>query len=189
MHTSEHISQELAILFGAPQVEHWEVKLGQEELSNVLQYSDRGRAHDVSLIIHRDESLAVIRKHGYPKGAFRFPSGGINPAESVLDGASREAKEETGLDIDLDNYLLRVNVTFAYAEKTVLWTTHVLVASVVSGELVPVDIKEIEEAQWMSWQELRERSNVVLRSSGLGGLVYRARLHDRAYELCKASIC
>ncbi len=185
MHIGRHIVQELVLSFGAPLVEHWEVPLGREELSDVLQHREHGRAHDVSLVIRHGERLAVIRKHGYPEGAFRFPSGGIHPEESFLDGAAREAKEETGLDIDVDDYVLQVHATFSCEEKAALWTTHVLVASAASGEISPVDTKEIEAARWMSWQELRESSNPVLTRSGLGGLAYRARLHDRVYELCE----
>ncbi len=35
----------------------------------------------------------------------------------------------------------------------------------------------------MSWTELLDVSNPILRSTGLGGLAFRARLHERTHEI------
>jgi hypothetical protein len=58
-----------------------------------------------------------------------------------------------------------------------------MVATPVSGKLEPVDRDEIESARWVGWKELVETVNPVLIATGLGGLAYRARLHERAREL------
>jgi hypothetical protein len=46
------------------------------------------------------------------------------------------------------------------------------------GSLAPRDTAEIEGARWIEWSELTDRVNPLLRDSGLGGLAYRARLHE-----------
>lgn len=179
MHIGRHIVQELVLTFGEPEVERWDVPMTENELDAVERHRSLGRAHDVSLVIRDGEKIAVIRKSGYPQGAFRLPSGGIHPEESFLDGAVREALEETGLSVRIEDYLLQVHATFVSGDRRAKWTTHVMLARPLEGSLVPRDTAEIEGARWMDWPELTDRVNPLLRESGLGGLAYRARLHDR----------
>jgi 8-oxo-dGTP pyrophosphatase MutT (NUDIX family) len=150
------------------------------ELKNQL---DLGRAHDVTTVITRGNEVAVVRKHAYPADGYRTPSGGVHPEESFLDGAVREAKEETGLDVHVEGYLLYVLVTFTHGDEAARWSTHVLLARPLSGELDPLDTREIADARWVEWDELLRKINPVLKGTGLGGLAYRAQLHERTHEI------
>jgi 8-oxo-dGTP pyrophosphatase MutT (NUDIX family) len=215
MHIGRHIVQELVFTFGEPEVERWDVPMTESELDGVERHRNLGRAHDVSLVIQDGDKLAVIRKPGYPPRAYRFPSGGIHPEESFLDGAVREALEETGLSVRIEDYLLQVHATFvsglrpsafalratadppklheggsgsgqarrssaeAAGERRAKWTTHVMLARPFEGSLAPRDTVEIEGARWIEWPELTDEVNPLLRDSGLGGLAYHARLHER----------
>jgi ADP-ribose pyrophosphatase YjhB (NUDIX family) len=183
MHISRHIVQELVLSFGEPEVERWEVPMTERELDEVERHRELGRAHDVTLVIQDGEKIVVIRKKGYPEGAFRFPSGGIHPEESFVDGAVREALEETGLSVAIDDYLLQVLATFVSGGRQAKWTTHVMLARSLGGLLSPRDTGEIEAARWIGWPELTGTVNPLLWRSGLGGLSYRARLHDRAQAI------
>jgi 8-oxo-dGTP pyrophosphatase MutT (NUDIX family) len=205
MHIGRHIVQELVLTFGEPEVERWDVPMTDKELDGVERHLELGRAHDVSLVILERSSLAVIRKSGYPPGAYRFPSGGIHPEESFLDGAVREALEETGLAVRIEDYLLQVHATFvsglrpsgsgqarpssaeAAGGRQAKWTTHVMLARPIQGSLAPRDTEEIEAARWIEWPELIDEVNPLLRDSGLGGLAYRARLHDRVRAILLAT--
>lgn len=186
MHIGRHIVQELVLTFGEPEVERWDVPLTGRELDQVERHRTLGRAHDVSLVILDGDRLAVIRKKGYPPGAFRIPSGGIHPEESFFDGAVREALEETGLSVRLEDYLLQVHATFLSDDRIAKWTTHVLLARATGGSLRPIDEAEIESARWTTWSELVSQMNPLLRQSGLGGLSYRARIHDRVLAILTA---
>jgi ADP-ribose pyrophosphatase YjhB (NUDIX family) len=183
MHIGRHIVQELVFTFGEPVVERWDVPMTENEIDTVERHLERGRAHDVTLVIRDGERIAVIRKAGYPEGAYRFPSGGIHPEESFVDGAAREALEETGLSVRIEDYLLQVHATFAAGPRQAKWITHVMLATAYDGSLAPRDTAEIEAARWIEWPELTTRVNPLLRDSGLGGLAYRARLHDRVHAL------
>lgn len=185
MHIGRHIVQELVYTFGEPVVERWDVPLTEEELDEVERHRGRGRAHDVSLVILDGEKLAVIRKKGYPEGAFRIPSGGIHPEESFVDGAMREALEETGLSVRIEDYLLQVHARFVRGPRAAMWTTHVMLARVTGGALAPLDSGEVESARYVGWAELVEEVNPRLRGSGLGGLEYRARLHEKIRDIVR----
>ena len=47
------------------------------------------------------------------------------------------------------------------------------------GDLAPRDREEIEDARWISWEELTGPVAERLRASGGGLFAYRAELHDR----------
>lgn len=192
MHIGRHIVQELVLEYGEPTIERWDVPLNETEFRNVERHRERGRAHDVSLLILKGAEAAVIRKAGYPDGAYRIPSGGVHPEESFVDGAVREAYEETGLSVGIEDYLLQVHASFTFGSERAQWTSHVMLARPFGGggepfKIEPHDHDEIEAARWMDFSELVERVSPLLDDSGLGGLRYRARIHRRLSELGEGS--
>lgn len=147
--------------------------------------STRGqrRLHDVTLFIFNPEGqLALIRKHGYPPGAWRAPGGGIAPGEEFAAGAAREALEETGLQVSLDRYLLRVQVTFTCGDQGQPWTTHVVIARA-GGQPATRDPREIESVTWGSLAELCGPIALAMLESGSGLFTYRVGLHREVARL------
>lgn len=183
MHIGRHIVQQLVLQFGPPVVERWSVPMGEEEFAELKQNRSLGRAHDVTVLIERGDELVVVRRLNDPPEAYRAPTGGIHPEEPFLDGAVREAREKTGLEVEIRGYPLCVLVTFTHQEESAQWSTHVLKAAPLSNGLGPSDVSDIASARWVDWNKLLKEVNPVLRDSGLGGLVYRARVHEKAYEL------
>ena len=60
----------------------------------------------VILIPHRDGGFVFVKRKKNPRaGYFALPGGFVDPFESALQGAIREAKEETGLEIEIDRLL------------------------------------------------------------------------------------
>lgn len=57
------------------------------------------------LLICRNDSLLMIRRHntGYEDGKFSIIAGHIEPPESARDAMRREANEEAGIDINVDD--------------------------------------------------------------------------------------
>ena len=183
MHVGRHIIQELALQFGEPVVERWRFPMEAGEFAELKSRLSLGRAHDVTTVITRGSQVAVVRKHAYPTGAYRTPSGGVHPEESFLDGAIREAKEETGLEIEIEGYLLYILVTFKHEDESARWSTHVLLARLLSGQLDPMDKREIADARWVDWEELLGNIHSSLQGAGLGGLAYRAQLHEKIHRV------
>jgi ADP-ribose pyrophosphatase YjhB (NUDIX family) len=141
----------------------------------------KGRRHDVTLFIRDARGrFAVIRKPSYPPDVFRPASGGVEPGEDFAAGARREAREETGLAVELERYLLRVRASFAIGARREAWTSHVFLARSEGGALAPEDTHEIAEARWASEDEMRRALPARLRASGSQWLAYRAALQEAA---------
>ncbi|HYF94923.1 MAG TPA: NUDIX domain-containing protein [Symbiobacteriaceae bacterium] len=171
---------------GRPGERNWSYEIGEAEMDMVVS-STRGqtRLHDVTIFIfNAGGEAALIKKHSYPPGAWRAPGGGINPGEPFAFGARREAREETGLDVRLTRYLLRIHVTFTCGERRQPWTTHVVAAQAAgSAELAVGDPKEIAGARWGTLDELCGPIADVMLASGSGLFRYRVALHREVARL------
>jgi 8-oxo-dGTP pyrophosphatase MutT (NUDIX family) len=207
VYVDDAIVGEAEARWGTPREWEYRVNTSAEELSFIRKTQKKGRAHDVTLVIW-DRSrarFAVIAKHAYAKGAYRPPSGGLEPGESLEAGAKREALEETGLDIELVRYVMRARVRFEGAGggdgaddvashdarstdtiDAIQWTTHVFEAAARGGApgdaLLPRDTHEIREARWATREELLGplRELLLLRDSA--GIRYRVALHEAVFE-------
>jgi 8-oxo-dGTP diphosphatase len=54
------------------------------------------------VIIIQEEQIALLERHKQGEHYFVFPGGGIDPGETPEQAATREAHEETGLEIKLE---------------------------------------------------------------------------------------
>jgi len=145
-----------------------------------------GRNSDVTLFIFKDDKVIVIAKPWYPEGLYRAPSGGIKPGEDVELSAKREAYEETGAEIELVKYVLRIDVVFECGQDSVEWISHVFTAKYLSGDLQPVDTREIKKVNLMSLEELAELKEKLLTQDS-DGLHYRAALTEAVIKKISSS--
>lgn len=183
MYVTAEIIREVEQRYGTPVEIARQYEMTPEQLDIVRLGQKHGRCHDVTLVIVDDErNIVVTRKPSYPHGAFRTPSGGVEVGEAFDDGAIREAKEETGLDIVLEAYLIRANVRFCCGSEVIDWTTHVLQARPTGGILQPIDTKEIVEARKATIAEITGPIREALLATGSPGLRYRAELDGLAVE-------
>ncbi|GAB4331957.1 MAG: hypothetical protein Kow0099_03550 [Candidatus Abyssubacteria bacterium] len=183
MYVTDDIVKELERKYGVPEVLHLRQDMVAEEFEVLIRSMKYNRAHDVTMFIFKGDCLIAIRKHMHPHGVYRAPSGGLMPGEDFEKGTLREAYEETGTLIELQRYILRVHVTFSHNNQEVPWTSHVFTAKHLSGELKPIDTKEIAEVREVSLSELQGPIRERLLSSGSGGLAYRAILTDKVVEI------
>lgn len=186
MYVSKEVIAGLERRFGSPVAHRVDSQFAAREVE-LLDYCRRkGRAHDVTLLIHPEGDpgrFAVIRKPSYPPGLFRPPSGGIEEAEDFETGAAREALEETGLRVRLERYLVRVDARFRCDGRVWPWTTHVFSAVTAESEVAPRDLKEIEEARWAAVDEIARVFRPAMLGTGSAGMRYRVFLQDEA--LCR----
>jgi 8-oxo-dGTP pyrophosphatase MutT (NUDIX family) len=170
---------------GRPAVAAFEVVMSREEWRDLLAAIAPGRRHDAVFVLRApDGRFAAMRKPGYPAGAWRFPGGGVEPGESLAEGATRELREETGLRAEPRRYLLRAHVGFAVDGVAHAWTTHVFVADVAAaGPFEAVDAGEaVAERRWVFADEVRAAGD-LFRATGSAALRYRADLQDLILRL------
>jgi 8-oxo-dGTP diphosphatase len=57
---------------------------------------------DVHVILERDGEILLLERQGtgYCDGMLHLPSGHLDEGETIIDGATREAREEVGIRID-----------------------------------------------------------------------------------------
>lgn len=140
------------------------------------------RFHDVTVFIRHEDALALVHKPSDPPGAFWAPAGGIEPGEALDEGVRREAREETGLDIEVERYLLRLNAVFWAGERARPWISHVFSASSSGEPPQPIDTKEVEEAAWVQVEQFRANVVPILRASGWGRYEYRLHLANLVFQ-------
>lgn len=178
MYITAEITRAVERRYGFPLEIVRSYEMSQREFDVVRRSQKHGRAHDVTLFIISDNRVAVIKKPMYPPGAYRAPSGGISPGEGFDEGALREAYEETGLEIEMDRYVVRAKVGFTCGSEVIDWKTHVFSATPIGGTLEPIDTHEIVEARYATVAELEGSIRDALLASGSTGLKYRAELCD-----------
>jgi ADP-ribose pyrophosphatase YjhB (NUDIX family) len=180
MNTLEDIEKR----FGIPRKLSMSFRMNPSEFQGLKDSMKDGRNSDVTLFIFKDNKIIVIAKPWYPKGLYRAPSGGLKPDENLEPCAKREAYEETGTKIKLEKYILRIHVTFTCNANKVNWTSHVFTAKYLSGDLRPIDTREIREVNLLSLDELAALKEKLLESDS-GGLHYRAALTEAALKKIK----
>jgi ADP-ribose pyrophosphatase YjhB (NUDIX family) len=151
-HVDETVLAPLRERFGEPTTLEWEGEISEYEHA-LATYNPR-RMHDVTLFIFNGDRLALIRKHAFEPGIWRPPGGGVKEGEDFVAGVQREAHEETGLDVELERYLVAATARFVYEPGDVPWRTHVFLASTADSDLAPEDTDEIEAARWGTLPEL-----------------------------------
>ncbi len=173
--------------YGAPEYADFHIPVSLKELDFIRSTQKEGRRHDVTLYIVKDKKIIVTAKHFYPPGMFRAPSGGVKKGEEIVDGAKREALEETGCEIDLVRFLLVTNVLFEHEEDPpdeLLWHSYVFQARYLSGDFNFTDTHEIREVRLAGLEEFPGFAK-IMRDMNIGGLRYRAALHERIAPLLR----
>jgi 8-oxo-dGTP pyrophosphatase MutT (NUDIX family) len=85
------------------------------------------RGEGVLCIQRPDGKILLHTKRFYPLGIYRLPTGGVNPGETVLAGAARETKEETGLEISVERFLGTVEYEFRNRQRRFFYVSYVFV--------------------------------------------------------------
>ncbi|MEF8832805.1 MAG: NUDIX hydrolase [Candidatus Thermoplasmatota archaeon] len=143
---NEEELEELYQKFGEPEIKEEEVSLSALEYKG--DYPDcKGEA---VLQIKKEDKIVGVKHQGGEK--FVLPMGRVWKNEEFIEGAKREAEEETGLQIEIVSLeeVRKVRFEFSNAE---LERWHLLFeAEEVGEELKPKDTEEIEEVKLFEGQ-------------------------------------
>ena len=110
----------------------------------------RHTAHVV--LVRQDKFLLVQESVGGIRGLWSLPGGGIKRNETAEMTAIREAKEETGLSIELLKELAVIE------DKKRANVRHVFLGEIKGGEL-KIDKTEHMDARWMTIDDIKSIKN------------------------------
>jgi ADP-ribose pyrophosphatase YjhB (NUDIX family) len=108
------------------------------------------RCGEVVLVVRWHDEVILHCKDFYPPGTYRLPSGGVKWGESVLSALHREAREEMGLEIEVEHFLGLLEYEFRCQEETMSFVSYVFLVRGIGEELAPQD----EEEQIASFQQV-----------------------------------
>jgi 8-oxo-dGTP diphosphatase len=100
-------------------------------------------------IIRNDKNEYLLVQEAQPKvyGLWNLPAGHVDKGESIENAAVREAKEETGLNVEL---LEKIGIWHDAVEEPV---RHAFNVRVTGGELAPQP-GEILDVKWFSYDDI-----------------------------------
>lgn len=102
----------------------------------------------VGCLIEKDEKYLLVQEK-LPEiyGLWNLPAGKVEKGQILKEAATREAKEESGYDVEV---VREIGIYHKDGEKSV---KHVFEAKIIGGELeVPED--EILDAKWFSFNQI-----------------------------------
>jgi 8-oxo-dGTP diphosphatase len=116
----------------------------------VLKRGDKMKRVDVvyALIHNKSEGKVLMVKN--VGSAWTLPGGAVEPGETLIEAVVREAKEETGLDIQA-GHVVAVNEKFR-PEKNAHAIFFTFIGKVIGGKLEIKDDSEISEIKWVDYQ-------------------------------------
>ncbi len=142
----------LAASFGQP-LERI-VELQSSNYFDPLNRSDR--YGEVCMVVRRPNGhLLTMKKTFYPPEGYRLLTGGINHGETILTALLRETHEETGLQVEIERFLVAVGYRTTTAGEAPAFYTFAFLLKEVSGELEVLDENEqVENFQEIAPDEL-----------------------------------
>lgn len=104
----------------------------------------------VGVVIEKDGKYLLVQEAKEKcRGKWNLPAGHLDPGETMADGAKREAKEETGCEVELTGVCqigsrVKENEVFA----SVIFTTKLI------REEIAFDPEEILDVKWFDYEEI-----------------------------------
>jgi ADP-ribose pyrophosphatase YjhB (NUDIX family) len=109
------------------------------------------RFGEVCMVVQRPNGTILVSiKTFYPRGAYRLPTGGIQHGEQIGDALVREAREETGLELEVMRFLAHITYV-APDDAAPLFHTFAFLLEERGGTLGALD----ESEQIEDWREIQ----------------------------------
>lgn len=124
---------------------------------------------DVAYVLLFDEygeNVLLVKNKGPGASYYTLPGGAIEKGETLEEAAIREAKEETGLDVQVDGIFTISEAFFEEREHHAVFFT--FMGKIIGGE---INISIPEEIEAVTWMDLQHAEKYIHLSSGFEGLI------------------
>ncbi|SRR5579884_3528841 len=139
----QHELELLAASYGQPLLRI--VDLGTNNYFDPLNRSDR--YGEVCMVVRRPNGkLLTMKKMFYPPDGYRLLTGGINHGETILAALLRETQEETGLEVEVERFLVAAAYRTLNTGETPSFYTFAFLLNEIGGNLGALDEGEQVEA-------------------------------------------
>jgi len=113
-------------------------------------------------VVEKDGKIILVQENKLPaRGLWNTPAGHLEKGETALDGAAREVKEETGLDIKITGLL------GVYVGKSLFYPNRITAKIVFRGSVIGGELKfpegEILDVKWFTPSEILGMKDSELR--------------------------
>lgn len=131
----------------------------------------------VNVMVKQDNKCLMVQENwGDVKGMWNFPAGHLDEGENIFDGAIREAKEETGYDVELTSLVNIQNVLYNNRHVILIMFEAKIIGGEINfdtNEIMNVEFVDIDKLINMSDKELRggETRRESLRKLKVGDVV------------------
>lgn len=145
-------------------------KLSEEEWKQSVQW-----VGIVAGCVIRKDSKYLLVQESKPKirGLWNIPAGYVDKGESFEEAAIREAKEETGYDVQLGD---KIDIYQENAQKQV---KHAYRAEIVDGEL-RIDPEEQLDVQWLDFDTIQQlHTDGKIRSEWIFDAISRVQIERK----------
>ena len=129
----------LARQYGPVEQRSYSLEVGKKNFEEWQRALVNNRRGEVVFVVQQPVKLILHTKDFYPPGTYRLPSGGVRWGESVLSALHREAREEMGLEVEVDRFLGLLEYEFGCQEETMPFVSYVFLVREAGGELAPQD--------------------------------------------------
>lgn len=121
----------------------------------------------VGVIIERDGKILLVQEAGgVEQGQWNQPAGWLDKGEDPVAGAKREAQEETGLQIEITDFLGIYSVVKPASTMYDGFSRHLIklifVGKVAGGE-IKLDPEEIMDARFFTPEEIYDMTEGMIR--------------------------
>ena len=178
--------EKLAEQYGPFPRRRYVLRMGREEFDYWREKVARDRRGEVVLVIRRPDGKVILHtKDFYPAGIYRLPSGGVGWGEDVLRAVHREAREETGLEVEVERLLGIIEYEFRCGDTAVPFVSYVFLVRKGEGELAPQGGEHIASFRFVHPEELPAVAAALrnLRGDWRDWGRFRAIAHDLAAEV------
>jgi len=132
----------LARQYGPVERRSYSLEVGRRNFEYWRRELVEKRRGEVVFVVRGPGGLILHTKDFYPPGTYRLPSGGVRWGESVLSALHREAREEMGLEVEVDRFLGLLEYEFRCQGEMMPFVSYVFLVREAGGELAPQDKEE-----------------------------------------------